>query len=161
LQAHSTPSTTPEHIRYAFPNLANNTNSQLLEQQVPPIHSNLNLINDASASGVADEASFDPIFQLTWPDSEALLQSLLSTDFDALQPPGGMFPSQSIFSNDQQVNTEPTSPWLNQEDRENIDHSGNQAIRNLTKIITTLVRGTTSAPLSRHLDVSRDVANFL
>jgi hypothetical protein len=108
---------------------------------------------------VAGEASFDAIFQLTWPDSEALLQSLLGTDFDALQPPGGMFPSQLIL-NEQQLNTEPTSPWLNQEDRENSDHSGNQAIRNLTKIITTLVRGISSPPLPCYLDVSEDVANF-
>ena len=133
---------TPERGSYAFQNLANNTDSQLLghiEQQGQILRSNLNAIENASTSVVSGEASFDPLLQLTWPDSEALLQSLLATDFDALQQSGGMFPSQAAFSNDHQLNSEATSPWIDQENRENDDHSGNQAIRNLTKIITTLV----------------------
>lgn len=142
LHTHSTSSTTtPERISHSLPKLANRTDYQFLQQHVPAIPSNLNLAGHASANAATDEASFDPIFQLTWPDSEALLQSLLGTDFDVLQPPTGLLSSQSVFSNDQQLNVEPKSPWLNEEDRENGDHSGNQAIRNLTRIITTLVRG--------------------
>ena len=82
----------------------------------------------------------DPFFQLTWPDSEDLLQSLLSTDFGTWQPPLETLPSHSIIANGQHASeVQVRSPWLATDGAGNTGHSGNNAVRDLSRIITSVV----------------------
>jgi hypothetical protein len=82
----------------------------------------------------------DPFFQLTWPDSEDLLQSLLSTDFSTWQPPLETLPSHSIAANGHHASEEQVrSPWLAIDGAGNTAHSGNNAVRDLSRIITSVV----------------------
>lgn len=80
----------------------------------------------------------EPFVSLNWPDSADLLTSILSAEFTTL-PSLETLPSQSIVRGEQELESQPASPWLTK-DMDRGLHGGNHAVRNLSHIINTLVR---------------------
>lgn len=108
----------------------------------PPPGSTM-LDNDASQHTYANSNLTDQLLhqQLTWPDSEVLLQSILSVDF-------GSWPTSSealalpFHANETRVQPSPAqeaSPWTS-EAAADVGEGGSYAVRDLTRIISNLVR---------------------
>ena len=81
-------------------------------------------------------AQDDHFFQLTWPDSENLLQSILSSEFSTF-PPLDIFPSQPIVRTGAVTEDQAVSPWLTSIQTSAQGHGGNSAVQNLSQIITS------------------------
>ena len=80
----------------------------------------------------------EPFISLNWPDSEDLLNSILSTEFVNL-PSLESLPSQYIVRGDQQAEPQPVSPWLTSDSSQSHVHGGNHAVRNLSQMINSMV----------------------
>lgn len=107
---------------------------------------------DDPASGpqdIMDEMSIDQeqFISLNWPDSEDLLNSILSTEFANL-PSLEILPSQSIVSGAPVIEVPPASPWLTSNSSQSHVHGGNHAVQNLSHIITSLVGFCSSLPVA-------------
>jgi hypothetical protein len=80
----------------------------------------------------------EPFISLNWPDSEDLLNSILSTEFTTL-PSLEILPSQSIVRRAEESDSQPVSPWLTTDPSRGSLHGGNHAVQNLSQIINSLV----------------------
>ncbi|KIW65493.1 hypothetical protein PV04_07750 [Phialophora macrospora] len=85
----------------------------------------------------------EPFISLNWPDSEDLLQSILSAEFTTL-PALEILPSQSIVCSALELESHPVSPWLNSDSSQEHLHGGNHAVRNLSHIINSMSGDVTS-----------------
>lgn len=75
-------------------------------------------------------------FHLNWPDSENLLQSILSADLDNW--PAFHAPELPILDNHEQ-DEERESPWVQSVTGRGSSHTGDEAVSNLTRLITSVV----------------------
>lgn len=94
-----------------------------------------------SATSVLNEqesTTTDQLLQLIWPDSEDLLQSILSAELGPW-PLLETLPSHSILMSGHQTAEQVTSPWLTPSGVEGGYHGGSHAVRNLSQIISNLV----------------------
>jgi hypothetical protein len=80
----------------------------------------------------------EPFISLNWPDSEDLLQSILSAEFTTL-PALEVLPSQSIIRNALELEPHPVSSWLTSDSKQEHLHGGNHAVQNLSQIIKSMV----------------------
>ena len=78
----------------------------------------------------------DHFFQLTWPDSENLLQSILSSEFSAFSPMD-IFPSQPKVRSGAAPEDQAVSPWLASIQTSAQGHGCNSAVQDLSQIITS------------------------
>jgi uncharacterized C2H2 Zn-finger protein len=121
---------------------------ELLEHQasnaVPPTNEATALTEQAFVDN-----STDPFLQLTWPDSEDLLHSILSANLGPWPQSWEAVPPQLILATGNQGSGQVQSPWLTSATDGSTDHAGNHAVRNLTQMITSLVSQCTAI---RHLD---------
>jgi hypothetical protein len=87
-----------------------------------------------------DEVSLDqePFSSLNWPDSEDLLNSILSAEFTSL-PSLEVLPSQSFVRGTEDLTSQPVSPWLTADLDQSQVHGGNHAVQNLSQMINSLV----------------------
>ena len=83
---------------------------------------------------LADEA----FLPLNWPDSEDLLQSILSSEPTALLPVD-LLPSQPIIPSTQAAKEQLESPWLTNRDYPTRSQGSRFAVQNLSQIITSEV----------------------
>lgn len=89
------------------------------------------------------EGAGDLFAQLTWPDSEALLQSILNSNLSSWPQTFETLPSGYLVSDHPQARPEQDSPWL----VSNANHdssNGTNAIKNISQIISDLTTNLTS-----------------
>lgn len=105
----------------------------------PPIAQTRVQPPDPASQPLLGEMSLDqePFISLNWPDSEDLLNSILSAEFTSL-PALEILPSQSIVRGAREPDPGPASPWLTSNINQRV-HGGNHAVRNLSQIINSLV----------------------
>lgn len=122
------------------PHFYNNGDSSLIDHQSSYVQEQPPLPNGGIDLATPGAVLHDPYFQLTWPDSEDFLQSLLSANFGSWQPPLEASVSQAHVQLSQYSPTQSAqSPWLTAEPSTSGSHGGNHAVRDLSKIITSLV----------------------
>ncbi|KAJ9610536.1 hypothetical protein H2200_005313 [Cladophialophora chaetospira] len=94
---------------------------------------------ESTSHDMLEEMSLDqePFISLNWPDSEDLLNSILSAEFANL-PSLEVLPSQSMVRGAQESEQQPVSPWLTSDASQSQMHGGNHAVRNLSQIINSL-----------------------
>lgn len=125
---------------YSFHDFENSAHSEALEQRDRLLPQDTLTSDSTIDAWMPGQIVNNQLFQLTWPDSADFLQSLLSADFGTWQPPLETFPSQSILGNSHLASERQSrSPWLATDSTGNTVHSGNDAVRDLSLIITSLV----------------------
>lgn len=97
-------------------------------------HHQADQIQEITDSGRMDPTIYDPFLQLTWPDSEDLLQSILNNGIDPSAPYIETLPPQVPPSADSEVSRQAVSPWLPQ-DNAGRPREGSEAVRNISQII--------------------------
>ena len=81
-----------------------------------------------------DPDIYDPFLQLTWPDSEDLLQSILNNSIDPTVPNIETLPPQVPPTVGSEASRQVPSPWLPQDDVGR-PREGSEAVRNVSQII--------------------------
>jgi hypothetical protein len=136
--ASATLSANPQN--YLFQDSGDAALPRVLEQQDQHLQDRLTSNNTIDNWMPGGQGADDPFFQLTWPDSEELLQSLLSANYSTWNPPVETLPCQPITANENQSSEgQARSPWLANDGVDNTGQSGSNAVRDLGRIITSLV----------------------
>lgn len=91
-------------------------------------------IHEITDSGPMNPNIYDPFLQLTWPDSEDLLQSILNNNIDPSAPYIETLPPQIPPSANSEASRQAVSPWLPQ-DGAGRPREGSEAVRNIRQII--------------------------
>ncbi|ETI26008.1 hypothetical protein G647_02785 [Cladophialophora carrionii CBS 160.54] len=89
----------------------------------------------------------EPFGSLNWPDSEDLLNSILSAEFTTL-PALEVLPSQSIVCGTTDLESHPVASWLTFDSNQDHLHGGNHAVQSLSHIINSTSGDVTSTAQS-------------
>lgn len=110
----------------------------------------LGVENDLS-SNFRDAEQSDAPGRLIWPDSEALLQSILNCNFSSWPQNFDALPSQYLFEESDHVQAEQQSPWLLPSTIQETG-GGTYAVKNISQILSDLAANVTSEAESTTLN---------
>lgn len=115
-----------------------NFNEAAVQQQTPEEHQRPDHVLIAGQQTQVTDHVLGNDFQLNWPDSENLLQTILSAELENW-PASEYLAPELPTSENHQYGEEAESPWVQSTTHQGNSHGGNDAVSNLSRLITSVV----------------------